>query len=166
MVSHCTASLKLTPWHEGTFASPVIYSPPQLPPNPNPPSLLLCPTLSHSLSLSLLPHSRSCLKMTFIILSLSRSHSFPAAQELRDKETGRKWGTDRPNHSSARFHGGNWSSSLCDPGPLLKMAVCCTMGAAMLQTLWGNTAACMRHWLLGQGGRQGIVYQSPCEDSD
>lgn len=36
----------------------------------------------------------------------------------------------------------------------------------MLQTLWGNTAACMRHRLLGQDGREGIVCQSPCEDFD
>lgn len=58
MVSHCTASLKLTPWHEGTFASSVIYSPPQLPPTFPFPSLLLCPTLSPSPpSLSLLPQN-------------------------------------------------------------------------------------------------------------
>ena len=160
MMSHCSASLKLTPWHEGTFASSVIYSPPLLPPLFPFPSLLL------SLTLVLLPPSRSCLKMSFIILSLSRSHSFPAARELREKEKGRKWGTDRPNHSSARFHGGNWSSSLCDPGPPLKMAACCAVQAAMLQTLWGNTAARTRRSPLGQGGREGIVCQSLCEDFD
>lgn len=86
MMSHCTASLKLTPWHEGTFASAVIYSPQPVPF----PSLLL------SLTLFLFPPSRSCLKMTFIILSLNRSRSFPAARELREKKKQRKWGTNRP----------------------------------------------------------------------
>lgn len=57
MVSHCTASLKLTPWHEGTFASAVIYSPPRPPP-------LTASPLSSLVSnpLTLLPPSRSCLK--------------------------------------------------------------------------------------------------------
>lgn len=39
-------------------------------------------------------------------------------------------------------------------GPLLKMAVRCAVEAAMLLGLWGNTAACMRHRLLGQGRRE------------
>lgn len=69
MMSHCTASLKLTPWHEGTFSSSVIYSPP------------------FPFPLVYNPLFRSCLKMIFIILWLSRSHSFPALQELRKGET-------------------------------------------------------------------------------
>lgn len=56
MMSHCTASLKLTPWHEGTFASSVIYSPPQLPPFPLPFTPLVSNPLSPS-SLSLLPQN-------------------------------------------------------------------------------------------------------------
>lgn len=153
MVSHCTASLKLTPWHEGTFASSVIYSPPP----PSLPSSCVNPPLSLS-SLPLAPAS----KMTFIILSLSRSHSFPAARELRDEEKGRKRGALGPNHSSAGCHGGNGSSSLCDPRPLLKMAASCTVEAAALPTLWGNTAACMRHRLLGASGREGdCLSESP-----
>lgn len=68
--------------------------------------------------------------------------------------------------SSARLHGCNWSASLCDLGPLLKLAVCCSVEAAMLQTLWGNTATCMRRNLLGQDGRKGIVCQSLSEDFD
>lgn len=154
MMSHCMASLKLTPWHEGTFACSVLHSPPQLSP------------FSLPFPLFLLPPSHCCLKMTFIILLLNRTHSFPAARELREKEKGRKWGTDRPNHSSARFHSGNWSSSLCDLGSLLKMAVRCSVEAAMLQTLRGNTAACMRHSLLGQGGSEEIVCQRLCHDFD
>lgn len=56
MMSHCTASLKLTPWHEGTFASSVIYSPPQLPPFPLPFPPLVSNVLSTP-SLSLLPQN-------------------------------------------------------------------------------------------------------------
>lgn len=57
MMSHWMASFKLTPWHEGTFASSVIYLPPQLPPPPIP-FLFSClsPSIS-SLPLSLLPQN-------------------------------------------------------------------------------------------------------------
>lgn len=145
MMSHCTASLKLTPWHEGTFASSVIYSPPQLPPFPPLVSNLLSPP-----SLSLLPQN----DIHYFIVK--QESFFSCSPGTKWKEEGRIWGHRRPNHSSARFRGGNWSSSLCDPGPLLKMAVCCTVEAGMRQNLWGNTAACMRRTLLGQDRGKGL----------
>lgn len=112
MMSHCLASLKLTRWHEGTFASSVMYSPPQ--PHPRPSSCLQ-PSIS---TLLFTPAS----KMTFIILSLSRSHSFPAARNSEKKKRWRKWSIERPNRSSARVCRGNWRSSPRDPRPVLKMA--------------------------------------------
>lgn len=81
MVSHFTASLRLTGWHEGTFASSVIYSS-DFP--------ILSPFLPLPLSLALffLHPSHSRCKMTFIILSLSRSHYFPAARDRREQVKG------------------------------------------------------------------------------
>lgn len=73
MVSHCTASLKLTPWHEGTFASPVIYSPPQLPPTPTP---LPSSYVQHSLTLTLSPPSFSLLPQNDIHYFIVKQESF------------------------------------------------------------------------------------------
>lgn len=122
MVSHCTASLKLTPWHEGTFANAVIYSPPPNPHSHPPPPPRPCTTLSPPPSLS-----PAASKLTFIILSLSSSHSFPAAQELgKTRKRGKKarggagkWGTNRPNHSPARFFPLSSSPSAMAIGALL-----------------------------------------------
>lgn len=101
--------------------------------------------------------------MTFIILSLSRSHSFPAAQELAVKGKGRKWSIERPKRSSARFCGGNWSSSLSDPQPLLKMAVCCNVEKEVWQTL--GKCTCMYEAESARSRqKEEIVCQTICKD--
>lgn len=138
MMSHCTASLKLTPWHEGTFASSVIYSPPQRPPFP-----LFLPSL---VSNPLCPHFLSRLPQNDIhYFFVKQASFFSCSPGPKRKGRGKKM---RHRKAKSRLHGGNWSSSLCDPGPLLKMALCCSVEAGMWQTLWGNTAACIRQTLL------------------
>lgn len=187
MVSHCTASLKLTPWHEGTFASAVIYSPPPATPPPlsSPPHLLTPNPLPSSLPLT------GRLKNDihyFIVKQQSFFSCSPGTGEDKEKRKagGRKWGTNGPNHSPARFffflfffffRQGNWRSSLCDPaGPCWKWLRVPPQKRRRSPALWGNTAACARCRLLGQsrkgrsegkgrkGKESGLSAGSPGED--
>ena len=104
MMSHCTASLKLTPWHEGTFASAVIYSPPACP-------LPFPPLVSNPFSLP----SLSFLPQNDIHYFIVKQESFFSCSQ----GTKRKGKAQKMRHqqaSSARLHGCNWSASLCDLG--------------------------------------------------
>lgn len=163
MVSHCTASLKLTPWHEGTFASAVIYSPPRPPPSYCFASLLSCVQPSHPPSSLLAPAS----KMTFIILSLSSSHSFPAAQELGDKEKGKKMRHRRAKSQLGRVPPRQLELfSLWPAAPVENGSVFHCGGSDVTDSLGKYSCTYEAQAAGSERGGKGIVCQSPCEDSD
>ena len=146
MMSHCTASLKLTPWHEGTFASSVIYSPP--------PTSPLSPSLPSSCLQTLrpLPPSRSCLKMRNDIDFIVKQDSFFSCSP----GTVRKRGREKMEHRKGK-------SQLCQVS-LRQLELFCLWPAAPVENgsvlhygnrnvthLWGNAAVSMRLNPLGQG---------------
>lgn len=152
MMSHCTASFKLTPWHEGTFASSVIYS---LPNFPLPlPFTCFWPSIS---SLAFTPAS----KMTFIILSLSRSHSFPVAQGLMENR--RKSSTEKGKMPLSQvlqrqLKLSYWPTALAENGSLLQC------GERNVTESLGKCSCTYEAEFAGSGQKEGIVCQAIYKD--
>ena len=151
------ASLKLTPWHEGTFASSVIYSPP--PPPASPHVLLPCPPLVSN-PVSLLPQ----IDIHYLIVKQESFFSCsPGTQKNGGGENKIQYSKTQPQVGLVS-QGGNLSSSLVTLGPGWKWQ-CVALWRHECDGVSGEIQLHERPGLLGQDRETGLsVRISTCSN--